>query len=227
MTTDPRRVEYVALAELKADPRNPKAHDEATIDASIGRFGVLDLIVRDERTGFIVSGHGRHKAFSAMEERGESAPEGVQVAEDGSWRVPVVVGWASRTDTEAGAALIALNRTTELGGWVDDALLDLLDDLGDTVEGFTGVGYGESDLHDLKKYVEGMEIAENFEEGLYNVSESGGDGGEEFSEDVGSVTISGGQVTINVVVEEEDRPRLYALLAEQDFIVDARDSRTA
>ena len=40
--------------------------------------------------------------------------------------------WSSRSDTEAGAALIALNRTTELGGWVDeelDHLRELLDTL--------------------------------------------------------------------------------------------------
>lgn len=147
---DPRRIEYVPLAELRADPRNPKAHDQETIDASIGRFGVLDLIVRDERTGYIVSGHGRQKALTGMEARGESAPEGVRVAEDGSWLVPVVVGWASRTDAEAGAALIALNRTTELGGWVDDALLDLLDDLADMEDGLVGVGFTEEDREALE-----------------------------------------------------------------------------
>lgn len=104
-TIDPRRIEYVPVGELRPDPRNPKAHDEATIDASIGRFGVLDLIVRDERTGYIVSGHGRQKAFTQMQARGESAPEGVQIGESGEWLVPVVVGWASRTDSEAAAAL--------------------------------------------------------------------------------------------------------------------------
>lgn len=146
---DPRRVEYLPLSDLQPDPRNPKAHDQETIDASIGRFGVLDLIVRDERTGFIVSGHGRQKALTGMESRGESAPEGVRVAEDGSWLVPVVVGWASRTDAEAGAALIALNRTTELGGWVDDALLDLLDDLSDMEDGLIGIGFTEEDREAL------------------------------------------------------------------------------
>ena len=42
-----------------------------------------------------------------------------------------MTGWSSRADTEAGAALIALNRTTELGGWVDEELIRLLTDLAD------------------------------------------------------------------------------------------------
>lgn len=152
---DPRQVQYVPLAALEPDARNPKAHDEETINQSINRFGVLDLIVRDERTGKIVSGHGRRKALLAMYEAGETPPEGVQVDEDGVWLVPVVTGWASRSDTEASAALIALNRTTELGGWVDESLLDLLNDLtemGD--EGLVGVGFDQAEIDALAAFVD-------------------------------------------------------------------------
>lgn len=149
--TAQRDVELVPLADLRPDPRNPKNHREEVIDASIGRFGVLDLIVRDDRTGFIVSGHGRAKALRTMFERGESAPEGVTLAEDGKWLVPVVVGWASRTDSEAAAALVALNRTTELGGWDDEALLAILEGLEAVDGGFDGVGFDERELADLQK----------------------------------------------------------------------------
>lgn len=144
---DPRRVEYLPVAELSANPRNPKAHSGEVIDDSIGRFGMLDPIVRDERTGYIISGHGRRQALADREARGETPPEGVKVAEDGSWLVPVVVGWSSRSDTEASAALIALNRTTELGGWVDEELLGLLNDLSDAGgdDAFIGVGFTEDD----------------------------------------------------------------------------------
>lgn len=141
-----RRVEYLPLDSLKGNPRNPKAHDLDTLDKSIGRFGMLDQIVRDDRTGEIVSGHGRHAALTAMQERGERPPEGVQEDEDGRWLVPVVVGWSSRTDTEAAAALIALNRTTELGGWVDDSLLDLLEELSQEEEGLEGVGFTSEEI---------------------------------------------------------------------------------
>lgn len=146
----PRRTEYVPLEHLKADPANPKAHDTGAIDASIGRFGIIDQIVRDDRTGYIISGHGRDETLRRMRDRGDNPPEGVRVDASGNWLVPVIVGWSSRTDAEARAALIALNRTTELGGWVDDALLDLLDNLDD----YTGVGFSEDDTDDLRARLE-------------------------------------------------------------------------
>lgn len=152
--TAPRRTEYIPLDHLLADPANPKSHSVETIDASIGRFGVIDQIVRDDRTGYIISGHGRHETLTAMRNRGENAPDGVRVDASGHWLVPVIVGWASRTDAEARAALIALNRSTELGGWVDEALLDLLDGLDD----YEGVGFTETDTDDLRARLE--ELAE-------------------------------------------------------------------
>lgn len=152
--TAPRRTEYLPLDHLQADPANPKSHSVETIDASIGRFGVIDQIVRDDRTGYIISGHGRHETLRRMRDRGENPPEGVRVDAGGHWLVPVVVGWSSRTDAEARAALIALNRSTELGGWVDDSLLDLLDGLDD----YTGIGFSETDTDDLRARLE--ELAE-------------------------------------------------------------------
>lgn len=149
-----RKIEHLALSSLAVNPVNPKAHDLDTIDKSIGRFGYVEPVVVDGRTGQIISGHGRTATLRAMEERGETAPEGVVLDEDGSWLVPVVTGWSSRTDAEASAALIAMNRTTELGGWVDDALLDLLDGLAQDEEaGLSGVGYSEDELEELRAWV--------------------------------------------------------------------------
>jgi hypothetical protein len=159
--TAPRRTEYVPLDHLRADPANPKAHDTDAIDASIGRFGIIDQIVRDDRTGYIISGHGRDETLRRMRDRGDNPPEGVRIDAGGHWLIPVIVGWASRTDAEARAALIALNRTTELGGWVDDALLDLLDDLiaeGD--HGLTGVGFTEADRDALAALADRIEDKE-------------------------------------------------------------------
>lgn len=173
----PRAIEYLPLTDLRPNPRNPKSHDLETIDDSVGRFGYVEPIIRDDRTGFIVSGHGRTKTLHAMHERGESPPEGVLVDEAGHWLVPVTVGWSSRTDTEAAAALIALNRTTELGGWVDDALLDMLDDLADIEGGLDGVGFEESEIEALRERLSGLgedeiEGGEDEEEG--GVSEGRG-----------------------------------------------------
>src|SRR3546814_1870266 len=71
-TVAPRRTEYIPLDHLQADPANPKAHDGDAIDASIGRFGIIDQIVRDDRTGFIISGHGRDEALRRMRDRGDN-----------------------------------------------------------------------------------------------------------------------------------------------------------
>ena len=53
---DDRRIEYRDLKKLRADPRNPKAHAAEAIEASVSRFGFVEPIVVDERTGFIASG---------------------------------------------------------------------------------------------------------------------------------------------------------------------------
>lgn len=170
MSTE-RKIEHLPLTALRPDPRNPKAHSVKTIDASVGRFGFVEPIIVDERTGYIISGHGRTKTLSAMALRGESPPEGVLTdAATNGWLVPVVTGWASRTDSEASAALIALNRTTELGGWVDDALLSMLDDLSAEDDGLLGVGYGDDDIAALREKLDSIASEEESD------GEGGGDG---------------------------------------------------
>ena len=161
-----RKTEYVPLSGLTPDPRNPKSHALETIDASVGRFGVIDQIAVDGRTGYIISGHGRTKTLQAMKERGESPPEGVQVTDEGEWLVPVSTGWSSRTDSEAAAALIALNRTTEMGGWVDEELLSLLDELSEMEDGFEGVGFSDRDTDDLRRRLATLD-----EEGLNDLAD--------------------------------------------------------
>lgn len=148
-TRQQRRIEYLPLDDVLPDERNAKQHDIGLIDTSIGRFGLVDVIVRDERTGKLISGHGRLSTLQAMRDRGDDPPEGVQVAKDGTWKAPVAVGWSSRSDREAQAALIALNRSTEAGGWEDDALLANLAELAAEPDGLEGVGFDTDDLDDL------------------------------------------------------------------------------
>lgn len=147
--TGERSIEYVSLKKLRADPRNPKAHDQEAIGHSVGRFGYVEPVVVDERTGFIISGHGRTATLTRMRADGATPPEGVRVTAKGDWLVPVVRGWRSETDAEAGAALIAMNRTTELGGWVDEALLDLLQEIDDA----DALGFGADVIADLEAAV--------------------------------------------------------------------------
>lgn len=151
MTTDhdERRVEYVNLKSLRADPRNPKAHAESAISASVARFGFIEPIIVDTRTGFIASGHGRTSTLTRMRVDGEAPPKGVRVNGKGEWFVPVVY-WRSDNDYESGAALIALNRAGELGGWADETLLTLLHDLEESAE---DLGFEPDDFANLERTV--------------------------------------------------------------------------
>lgn len=146
--TPPRWIEYLPLDSLKPAPRNPKLHDSG-IGASVARFGVIEPQVMDERTGRLVSGHGRLDAYKTARDAGEDPPDGVQVNDDGAWLVPVLRGWRSRSKAEAEAALIAVNRTIEAGGWDVESLAASLGAVAQTSDGFIGVGYQQTDLDRL------------------------------------------------------------------------------
>lgn len=125
-----RTTEYLPLEELVPATRNPKAHaSSADINASIRRFGFVEPIVMDERTGRLVAGHGRLEELHALAgSRTADPPDGVLVDGD-RWLIPVIRGWASTTDAEAEAYLLASNRLTEKGGWDDAALVAAIADL--------------------------------------------------------------------------------------------------
>lgn len=122
-------VQLLPVDALLPAPRNPKLHAEGEIRESMGRFGYVEPIVVDERTGRIVAGHGRREALLAMRAEGKNPPTGVQVGQDGRWYVPVLRGWASRDDVEAEAYLLASNQLTARGGWDADRLDAILADL--------------------------------------------------------------------------------------------------
>jgi hypothetical protein len=145
-----RRVKYLPLEQIKEAARNPKQHAEAELRASIGRFGLGDLPLLDDRTGRLVSGHGRIHDLAHRRAEGETPPDGVQIGKDGTWLVPVVVGWASRSDAEAEAYLTAANRLSELGGWDEAALAELLSEMAeDDLDLALLTGFSAADLEDL------------------------------------------------------------------------------
>lgn len=131
-----RRLELMPVGALKGHARNPKLHAQGDLQRSLARFQYADPIVLDERTGQVVSGHGRLEALLALKAAGEPPPGGVE-AKGKEWLVPVVRGWASRDDREATAYLVAANKLTEAGGWDEAALAELLKDMGDVdIPGF-------------------------------------------------------------------------------------------
>lgn len=154
MTTQARHTDYLPLDEVAEDPKNPKSHDLSLMNDSVGRFGFIEPMVMDERTGYLVSGHGRRMTLEKMRDRGDNPPDGVDVDEAGTWLVPVVRGWSSSSDAEAHAALAALNRIGEKGGWEDGELLAILEEVNALDEGLLGVGFTDSDLTVLRRLAE-------------------------------------------------------------------------
>lgn len=157
-TADDRRVDYMRLSDVHPAGRNPKQHDGPTIRASLARFGIADLPVIDERTGRLVSGHGRldqlnHLATLTPAELEDvigraGLPSGVRADPvTGEWLVPVVRGWASADDMEAEAYLVTANSTTMFGGWDEALLADVLTDLDADLRELTG--YGSEELSTL------------------------------------------------------------------------------
>lgn len=143
-------MEYLPLDDVQGHPENPKDHDLALLDESFDRFGFTEPVLLDERTGRLIAGHGRLERLRLRRDEGGGAPPGVVVRRDGTWTVPVIRGWSSANDDEARAYLVASNRLVEAGGWHDDLLAPLLDDLRNNAEvGLAGIGYDASQVADL------------------------------------------------------------------------------
>lgn len=126
-----RRLEYLDINTIMPARNNPKQHDGDKVQSSIGKFGYVAPMILDERTGRLVVGHGRLESLQALHASGATAPDGIEIDDNGNWRAPVIRGWASRSDADAAAYLVADNRHTELGGWNHYALAELLDSIGD------------------------------------------------------------------------------------------------
>lgn len=153
-----RELKYVPLDDFTAHEQNPKDHDLLTLGDSFTRFGYVDAVVVDERTGKLASGHGRIEELRELREQGVEPPEGIELSAEGAWLVPTVTGWASADDTEARAYLLA-QRSQELGGWLNDLLMPSLFELSEMPDGFAGTGFTEAELEQLlNARAEGTEV---------------------------------------------------------------------
>ncbi len=139
------RTEYVSLRSLKTATRNPKLHAHDGIQKSVTQFGFMEPIVIDDRTGKMVAGHGRREALLELLEKGEAPPKGIAL--DGKdWLVPVVRGWKSANDAEAEAALLAVNKLPEAGGWDLGALQEMLGSLSEQKIDLSSLGFSSAEL---------------------------------------------------------------------------------
>lgn len=141
------RQEERSIEDLASADVNPKRHDEPSISRSISALGFIEVPVLDERTGRLIGGHGRRDSLLATKAAGQPPPEGVRLDPDGRWMVPVTI-WRSRNDAEARAALVALNRLPELGGWDERELVQALTNMDSDLRFLAG--YDDSSWTDLR-----------------------------------------------------------------------------
>lgn len=146
------RVEYVELSEVVRWPRNPKKHDEAGIDESLERFGFTEPLVLDENSGKLVAGHGRLEALQRRKGSKKEPPKNIATKGD-TWLVPVVRGIRFKDEAEAEAYLVASNRLVEVGGWDEEGLSAILNDLRESGS-LLGTGYQSSDVDAMVREVQ-------------------------------------------------------------------------
>lgn len=144
-----RWMEYMRLEDLARAERNPKDHDAELIQASLRRFGYVEAIALDERTGRLVAGHGRLDQLEQAMAAGEDPPDGIDLDDDGHWRAPVQRGWESADDEEAKAYVVTSNQATIAGGWKPRELVEVLEELA-AGPGLDGVGFDSSAIDELR-----------------------------------------------------------------------------
>jgi hypothetical protein len=131
-------VRVVKLADLRPAAYNPRTiTDEslAGLDASVGRFGMLEPIVWNERTGNIVGGHQRYRVLT---EKGEEEAQVVVV---------------DLSDDEEVALNIALNSPTMRGDFTKDVMGLLAQ-----AEVQIGSAFNDLNLNALHNYVKRLKL---------------------------------------------------------------------
>src|SRR5947208_3807242 len=137
------RIEHVPLAQLRSDPRNPRAHSERQIKQiarSIKAFG-FNVPVLADQDGNLLAGHGRVYAARQL----------------GLHEIPVI-RLEHLTPEQARAFSIADNRLSETSSWDDRLLAEVFRDLAAVELDFdleaTGFTMGEIDLR-----IEGLSLS--------------------------------------------------------------------
>lgn len=142
------RVEYTDFEEVNRWPRNPKDHDLHEIKKSFVRFGFVNPIILDEGTGNIVAGHGRLDALAVMRD-GELPPPKRTKEVNGKWLVPVLRGVRFDNAAEAEAYVLADNKLSEIGGWKNDMLTMLLEEMVGVDGALEGTGFDEFEIEKI------------------------------------------------------------------------------
>ena len=122
----------IPVADLTADPRNARSHDDRNIEAiqaSLEKFGQQKPVVVSAETMVVIAGNGTVEAARRL---GWETVNAVLSDLDGA---------------EATAYGIADNRTAELATWDEDALVMALDQLGEAER--LAAGYTPTEFDNL------------------------------------------------------------------------------
>jgi hypothetical protein len=118
---------------LNEHPSNPRVGDVESVKASILNNGFFGTIVVQESTNYVLAGNHRLKA--AIELELDAIP----------------VTFVDVDNERALRILLADNRTSDLGTYDDESLVELLEHLASTDEGLDGTGYDDSFLDALSE----------------------------------------------------------------------------
>jgi hypothetical protein len=129
MAEPTHKIIQMALDEIPPAEINPKLHDIMQLRRMISRFGYTTPGLLDGRTGRLIVGHGRREALLAMRADGETPPRGIVADQEGRWLVPIITGWSSTSDAEAAAYLVGDNQATINGGWNNEELQRLIEEI--------------------------------------------------------------------------------------------------
>lgn len=133
------REALVPISDLEPFPGNPRRGDTAAVAASLRRFGQVKPIVVDGAR--IVAGHTL-----------------VRAAENEGWTHVAASANEFASEDEQRAFLLADNRSSDLGTYDDELLLEQLRALAER----EGTGYGESDLLVLEESLRELEAPPSF-----------------------------------------------------------------
>lgn len=125
MRLQDQTLELVDVGALKPHPSNPRRGDLAAITASIEANGFYGAVVAQRSTGYILAGNHRHAAATSA----------------GARQIPCF--WLECDDATAARILAADNRTSDLGGYDEVALAELLTRIQAESGGLEGTGYDQ------------------------------------------------------------------------------------